>query len=151
MTFNLAIALLFTLGATAFLLQSVWHLILALEARSWPTAQGVMLSSKLAEEHDGEDVMYHARVSYRFTANGRELIGDRAYFGGFDRTTWSVFARNIVAKYPPGALVTVHYDPDRPEQAVLEPGVSGALVAILVFEIVFLAIAVWVLRDAIHA
>jgi hypothetical protein len=139
LTFDTIVALLLTLGGAAILLRSIGDLLSALEARAWPTAEGVMLASRLTEERDAEgDGLYQARVSYRFTANGQELVGHCAFFGDSGRTSWSMFARKIVAKYPAGARVTVHYDPSKPEQAVLETGVSGAIVAILVSRSCFL-------------
>jgi hypothetical protein len=47
--------------------------------------------------------------------------------------------------------VTVYYDPSDPTEAVLEPGVSGANIALIVFESVFLVFSIWCLRAAIAA
>lgn len=153
MPLNLATILvfLFAAGAAAVFLRSVWDLLGALESRSWPSAPGTVTLSRLDEQRDGEETLYRAKISYRFTVDGRELIGNRAYFGDSAQTTWSLFSRNLVARYLPGATVTVYYDPAAPDEAVLEPGISGALVALLLFEILFLAVGLWVLRLTVTA
>ncbi|HEV7768237.1 MAG TPA: hypothetical protein VGQ76_24765 [Thermoanaerobaculia bacterium] len=40
--------------------------------------------------------------------------------------------------------MTVFYNPENPRDAVLEPGVKGPLIAIIIIEIVLLALGIWV-------
>jgi len=144
------ITLMLTIGGTVFVLRSIWHLLTALESRSWPRTRGVIVASKLEDDREsGGGGMYRALVSYRFTVDGHEFVGDRACFGDSDRTSWSWAARKIVARYRPGDAVTVHYDPSKPREAVLETGISGVLMARLAFGIVFLALAISMLRGAV--
>ena len=152
LNFDTITALLLTVGATGLVLRSIWHLLSALESRSWPEARGIVMASKLQEERDSEGGrLYQARVSYRYTVDGGEFVGDRACFGDSDQMGWSLFARKIVARYRPGDAVTVYYDPSQPRKAVLEPGISGAIIATLAFQIGFLAFAILCLRGAIAA
>lgn len=148
---NTIITLLMTIGGTGFFLRSVWQLLTALESRSWSRTQGIVRMSTVQEDLDGEGILYKARVSYRFTVDGREFVGNRACFGDSDRSSWSLLARRIVARYRVGAAVTVHYDPEKPSEAVLEPGISGVLMARMALEAAFLAMAIWMLRAAVHA
>lgn len=144
MNLNTILALLLVAAGTVFVLRSVWQLLTALESRSWPKARGIVMDSKL--EEGGRK--FRAQVSYRFTVDGQEFVGNRACFGDSDKTSWSWAARGIAARYHSGQTVTVHYDPAKPSEAVLEPGISGALMARMAFEIAFLAFVIWALPSA---
>ena len=109
-----------------------------------------MLTSGVVEERDSDGHrLYQAKVAYRYAVDGQEIVGHRAFFGDSGQTSWSVFVRRIVDRYPPGSDVTVYYDPSRPEEAVIVRGVSGAIVAILAFQLVFIALATWFLRASV--
>jgi hypothetical protein len=150
LNFGTIITLAMTVSATFYVLRSVWHVLTALESRSWPTTQGMVRDSALEEDSRSTiNRAYRARVSYRFTVDGQEFAGDRAYFGDSVTTSWGGPARKIAERYRAGHAVTVHYDPSRPREAVLEPGISVSLVTILAFEILFLAMAIWMFRGAV--
>jgi Protein of unknown function (DUF3592) len=150
LNFDTILALLLVIGATVLLLRSIWHLLTGLESRSWPTTQGIVMASKLQEDREADgDRFFRASVSYRFTVGGCEFVGNRACFGDSDLTSWSWAARKIVNRYRPGDAVTVHYDPSKPREAVLEPGVSGTIMATLAFEIAFLAFAILALGGTV--
>ncbi len=96
------------------------------DSRAWPTAPGVITASSVAKSRaqggrgSGHDV-FTADVAYSYAAGGRALVGRRVRFEGV-RATHHDDAAAIVARYPVGAAVTVHYDPTDPEHATLETG-----------------------------
>ncbi len=149
LTYGTVVTLLLTIIATVLVLHTVWQFLTALESRSWARARGIVVDSRL--EESGRSRMFRARVSYRFTVDGQELTGDRACFGDSDKTSWSWAARRIVARYHSGQAVTVYYDPARPSEAVLEPGISGALMAKMVFLMIVLAFVIWMLGEVVSA
>jgi hypothetical protein len=57
------------------------------------------------------------------------------------RTSNKQKQQSIVEQYPAGSQVTVYYDPDEPEQAVLEKRVNGVFTTIMV-SAVFILIGV---------
>lgn len=132
-------SLIFPILATGFFLWTLWHLLSAIETRSWSRTRGVVISSNV----ETVSAVHRANVSYRYTVNGQEVTGNRVYFGDRIRTSWSYFAREIIAQHPAGSGVTVYYDPERPHEAVLVPGVPGGVVAMMCFSIVLLAFAIW--------
>lgn len=100
----------------------------ARDSRRWPTAEGRILSSINESFMDKT----RARIEYEYRVNDRTIRGRRVSFleqaDGPD-------SFKLVLRYAEGQAVKVHYSPDDPELAVLEPGAKPAsyvIVAILV-------------------
>lgn len=95
---------------------------------SWPTTRGVVVASDIerdvSEDHDDRrSVTYHARVTCEYTVAGTIYNCNTVSFGQYGSSNRN-HARQIVNRYPVGKTVDVHYDPEKPASAVLEPGVS---------------------------
>jgi hypothetical protein len=88
-----------------------WRLARAM-AR-WPTVKGKIASSW--SMLDGEP------FKYDYAVDGRNYVGHRVFCSAGGSSTADATAQEIAEKYPPGADVTVFYDPKRPATAVLEP------------------------------
>ena len=99
-------------------------------AKEWPTTQGTITLAKLnkTRNDDGND-MYSASVQYDYTVEGKIYNGSgiRTLDGS---TSSSSSVKKTLKKYALGKAVTVHYDPEFPNIAVLEPG-TGFLMGIL--------------------
>jgi Protein of unknown function (DUF3592) len=54
-------------------------------------------------------------IHYRYRAGGQEIEGDQIRIGGLPLTT-HVLAGGFVARYPVGACVDVHVDPNNPKK-----------------------------------
>ena len=98
-----------------------------LSSSSWPTTAGVIASSAIAM-HEGDRsafgrraTIYSAKVRYTYTVGNRPYTADRVRFGDYG-SSHDRRAQQIQARFPAGAAVQVHYDPRRPEIAVLETG-----------------------------
>jgi Protein of unknown function (DUF3592) len=79
-------------------------------------------------------------IRYRYRTGGQDFEGDRIAVGGQPMMT-RVLAGKLIARYPVGARVDVHVDPNDPKNALLEPAQQGNLAARLAFTIVFGLIA----------
>lgn len=92
----------------------------------WLPAPGIIVSSDLGVEDDGEgNTLYRADIQYTYELNGHEFQGDRVFFGAMSTSERrQVF--DLLLKYPKGTAVSVYYDPADPSQSVLEPGIHGA-------------------------
>jgi Protein of unknown function (DUF3592) len=150
MTWELAFCLLFLGVGAGSIVYSVLALVSALESRRWPEAAGVMTESRLEKSRGYEGgYTYRPVVSYRFTVEGKELVGGRACFGDRIGTNWSSPAKRILRKYPHGAQVKVRYNPRRPEDAVLEPGLNGFIVSFFLLGVAFFVFGLLGLRLAL--
>jgi hypothetical protein len=124
-----------------------WLRWLATRSESWPS-EVVSGDSGTRRQRPSERL----RVTYAFSVDGREHVGDRIAFGdalwGWTRDREHVGWR--MSRYPVGAAVTVYYDPARPERCTLTRGPDGApfgpllAVAALLFAAGWGAILGWI-------
>jgi hypothetical protein len=96
-----------------------WGLKILLDtrkSRAWPSVRGQITCSKA--HSDDDELLPDIRFSYTVddTAYEKQL----EFPGG--TTPTREFSNHYVDRFPAGATVDVHYDPQRPEQATLEPG-----------------------------
>jgi hypothetical protein len=122
---------------------SYWGWNILQDARastSWPTVQGGITSSEVTVSSDSEGAdSYSPEVTYRFQIDGQIFASSQIKFGensyGSRRK-----AQEIVNQYPVGKQVMVYYEPERPTNAVLEPGVSAGSYLVLGLGLFFTAI-----------
>ena len=101
------------------------------ESQSWPTVEGRVLSSEIevsksttrdrATGRDRLTTSYHGRVCYEYVVSGQTFASDCISYktrGGSPEQAYMV-----IAAYPVGSTVTVHYNPAKPAESVLETGV----------------------------
>ena len=106
--------------------QGIFHWLRKSHAMArWPTVPGRISSSWAVL--DGE------RIRYDYEVNGRHYVGRRVSWRvGRGTSTADATAQELAERYPPGADVTVYYDPHRPATAVLEPrNLQNAAVAMV--------------------
>ncbi len=96
----------------------------AAESASWPTAPGVVTESRVVRSagRAGGRIRHRssAHIEYAFDASGVHRTASRVGFRMGSTSEDS--AREVVARYPVGTAVTVHYSPEDPALACLEPG-----------------------------
>jgi hypothetical protein len=124
----------------------------ASRSRRWPTAQGTLLSSTVAQrsapplrrDEDDEDAppappqtLYRPQVEYRYSVGPQAFTGTSLALEELEVSS-EEHARKHAARYVPGSPVTVYYDPQNPGRAVLEPGVRAVSWALPVVGVVFL-------------
>jgi Protein of unknown function (DUF3592) len=104
-------------------------------AETWPAAPGRVLSCEVVEEEStdregGTTTWYDPVISYAYSAGGRELTGRRLRFGNY-RSSSRKKAEAAMAPYPVGARPAVRYNPERPEECVLETRKPGPIYLIM--------------------
>jgi hypothetical protein len=109
----------------------------------WPTVQGTVMHSDVVRERGTGDnrgkYHYEADVMFEFELDGQTYSSNNVSFGEYASSQAS-HAREIVRRYPEGSRVTVYYNPEDPDTAVLEPGVSWSSYILLGMGILFCAI-----------
>lgn len=96
----------------------------SLASESWPTATGSIVRSEIEKQTstsgEGADkkttVKEYPKITYQY------LIDGKAYTSGKISFLPTGNAKQVVSRYPVGKSVSVSYNPDKPEQAVLIPG-----------------------------
>ncbi len=99
-------------------------------AKSWPTAQGRIIQSRVSEARTSTGNIRIARLCLEL--DYLYLVGETAYEGHRLNAGWRCFAsderiRQLLEKYPSGKAVRVYYNPDNPKQSMLEPGLDWSI------------------------
>jgi hypothetical protein len=103
-----------------------WYLSLASSA--WPSTSGtVIVSDVQANSAAKGGEFYRVRVEYRYEVGGNEFVGNCLFFGDWVEVPMSFMARRYTDRYRQGSKITVFYDPRKPWNAVVEPGVHGLI------------------------
>ncbi len=108
-----------------------WNIRRQLQASRFPTAPGVIQESKVTVQSSGDGDCYKAALKYAYWVDGVEYHGDRLRFG--DMMSSREYAEATVRSLAKGKELTVYYDPAAPSQAVLETGLEGGGLFILMF------------------
>ena len=140
-----AVFILGFIGAGIFLIyRSVQSRKKAQASQGWPSTAGLINESRVAHsthtDTDGDSSdSYTPYIEYTYQVGGQTYTGRDLTFGFTQGYGNEAKAQSVLAKYPPGAQVSVYYDPTDPRQAVLERQAGGYGVG-LVLGIVFLVI-----------
>ena len=108
------------LAAAIIALRSGWNgLRLALTSKDWMAAPGIVVQSEVIAIPGREETSYFPDVQFEYVVNDHRYTADTVRFGEYTSLSQRR-AEAIVSRYPPGSRVTVYYNPENPETAVLE-------------------------------
>ena len=93
-------------------------------SETWPIASGQVLSCQVIEEESsdregGTTTWYNPVLAYSYSVAGRDIQGSRLRFGNV-RSSSRKKAEAALAAYPAGGTVSVRYNPEKPDECVLE-------------------------------
>jgi hypothetical protein len=88
-------------------------------SRDWQPATGQVFSSRVVSRRssDNDSNTYSPEVAYTYSVMGQQYRSNQIFVGS-PVGGWG--ARKTVNRYPAGSTVQVYFDPQHPEQAVLE-------------------------------
>jgi hypothetical protein len=97
-------------------------------ALTWPVIPGAVLRTDVVRHEDTDSdgiasVSFEPLVEYQYSLMGQAYTGKRIAFGA-NRYNYKK-ALEIVSRYPVGEQVNVHYNPEKPREAVLETTAAG--------------------------
>jgi uncharacterized protein DUF3592 len=97
----------------------LWHLKKCISLFSWNETEGIILESKIVPGTGAKGSSARPKILYEFEVNGQKHISDQVSEDNF--TSGILFAiESVINRYPFGRKVKVFYNPDHPEQSVLE-------------------------------
>lgn len=142
------IALLVTVP---FVLLALFLLVIGLRGRrkarasqNWPRTMGRVLAAyveprRSSNSSGSSSTSYYPVVLYEYNADGQPLQSRRISFGMEVGTGWAGPAEKKIANYAPGSMVEVYYNPENPQEAVLE---TSAPASKWLFLVVFIILAI---------
>jgi hypothetical protein len=114
----------------------------------WPRVQGQVTRAWIhAFRDNNQNPQFMARVKFAYEVQGRRYDSERIAWGGRASNATATEAQTVVDRYPTGSPVPVHYNPQKPKEAVLEPAETGGLsmltwtwVGLAVIGVIFIAV-----------
>lgn len=94
------------------------------KSRSWAQIQGVISESTWAPARSRHESGF-AQIAYKYSIDGQSYEGSNILPGKNEYSDPE--QREKLRQYPVGAIVTVFYDPNHPQDSCLEPGVVTSL------------------------
>jgi len=85
--------------------------------RRLPTVPGTVIKSEISRVDDG---YFEPEIRYRFEIGGRIYESDKFFHGQNAVSYGSETAQKKIAPYPVGENVQIHYNPENPEESVVE-------------------------------
>jgi len=104
-------------------------------AESWPSAMGRISSCTVAEEESTDreghtTTWYRPVVDYGYSVGGQEFRSSRLRFGNY-RSSSRKKAEAMLTPYSAGATPPVRYNPERPDECVLETTKPGPIYLVM--------------------
>ncbi|HUG91196.1 MAG TPA: DUF3592 domain-containing protein [Planctomycetaceae bacterium] len=99
-------------------IQPLWGV---LSAGDWVETPCTVVSSEVVGDGDA----FRVRIVYRYTFAGRPFTGERYHFMGDFSSSGRAGKQQVVDRYPPGLRTVCYVDPDDPQQAVLNRGLTS--------------------------
>lgn len=117
---------------TPFVLGGVWLLVYGLRQRQrasaaeqWPAVEGRLLSADVGRHSSrskyGLNVWYVPEIEYEYSVGGVRFTSRRISFGSPSFNTREG-AESVLRQFGTVGAVPVHYDPNKPKDAVLAAG-----------------------------
>ncbi len=104
-------------------------------AETWPSAVATVHSAAVVEEESTDreghsSTWYNPVVAYSYSVAGRSFESKRLRFGNYRRASRAK-AEAMLAPYRAGGSAQVRYNPDAPEECVLETAKPGPIYAVM--------------------
>jgi hypothetical protein len=124
--------LLFLIIGVGLLGGALYNWRAARRTAKWPTVTGRVLDCTLEEDSSGDGTNYLVKLTYAYTVDGRQFEARELSvdYGGSGRRHCHEL---ILTKLRSARTVQVHYDPARPEHAVLSTVVTRITVVLFLF------------------
>ena len=100
-------------------------------AKRWPTASGRVVGTQIDVRSFSRGISYGAIIAYEYDIAGVRYRSNRYSLSGPHYFSFEGRTKRLLARFPAGTPVTVHYDPAKPGEGVI------ALIAPAVFTMWF--------------
>lgn len=100
---------------------------------------GVIVESSFTEGTDSDgDRVFHVTIEFEYEYDGELYRSDRKQPGeGFSSEDTRAEANSVLESYPEGETVTVHVDPEQPDEGFLEASIPRVTYFFIGFGVLF--------------
>ncbi|MEM7782495.1 MAG: DUF3592 domain-containing protein, partial [Planctomycetota bacterium] len=123
--------------------RNMWNQI---RTRSFESVPGIILSSEVESHYDSDSgTNYRPKIKYEYVVNNQKLVNDSIRYG--ETSSNDSYAKEFNDPHPFGSETPVFFDPQNPSDSVLETGIQGSDLFLLMFLTPFNIIMVggWIL------
>lgn len=116
-------SLIFLAAGMGGLCLLIYSVFVGHQSSAWPTTASRILRSEMAwsQTSSSSKSNPYALIRYSYSVNGREYENDRISFDNVSKSR--EVTELLVAQYPAGTEASVYYQPNSPENSVLQPGI----------------------------
>ncbi len=120
-------ALIFGMAGAALLYTYFQQRGEARASAGWPATEGKIIHTEVRASSSGDSLntVYYPQIRYEYSVLGQTYTGSQITFGGTPAKNTLREAKKALAAYPYGASVTVYYNPENPQDAVLKRTLRG--------------------------
>jgi hypothetical protein len=120
----IAVFSFFLLLLLAWFIYSAIGIIKAIETKSWPTTNGIVLSSEVKRGNNSKgSPKFEPVINYTYEIGSEEHSSNK-YSSTIARGS-SMWAKEIIVQYPDNSEIEVFYNPKNPKESVLDPGLQS--------------------------
>lgn len=140
-------------GISLFLYGMVW-VVIAIESKSWATETGRIIFSDVVKKKNSTidgifQAKYQPAIGFSYSIDGIDYFSDRMKIIYNYSTNCSRSAYKKIKKYPRNQVVTVYYSINRPNEAVLEPGITYEIVGLVVLGLAITVVSTLIANEFI--
>ncbi len=112
-------------------------------SQNWSSTMGRITKSYMRNEvsYESGNTLYYPEVEYEYEFFGIFYTGHQINFGGSSGNSSRGISQKTLAQYPLDKNVKVYYDPNNPEEAVLERKMGMGGTVFLIVGILFILVA----------
>src|SRR3989344_4223740 len=119
-----------------FFITGIINIVRGFSSKNWPSVQGKIISSDIQIHRNiRQGSNYSSAILFEYFINGTRYFSNRVSFGGTSSKLISI--QRVLVKYPIGTGVLVYYNPQKPQIAVIEPGVTFSTIIFTLVGIIF--------------
>lgn len=142
--------LVFVITGAVILFFGIRQIQQANASLTWPSVPGVVTVSELGKHISNDDndstssttsTTYSADITYDYLVDDVSYVSSAIQFGQVSSSDPAV-ARTVLKQYEVGKAVNVYYNPEKPSQSVLEPGLQGGTWFLPIFGSLFLVVGI---------
>jgi hypothetical protein len=96
------------------------------KSKTWTPVPGTIVSSTMEKSSSRSGPIFTPDVKYEYAVGDELMVGNLIKFGGVD-DTFDDNVEKYLIKYKKGKKVVVYYNPNHPQESVLEPGINTSM------------------------
>jgi hypothetical protein len=147
---NLVFSIMLTCAGSIGLFYATYDMVRAWRSRRWPTGEAIVISIAVHERRGIRGRRrFEPTIDFRYTFEGREYHGHRIAFGDVSSSDKKEID-DIADRFHTGTAWRVSVCKNRPELAILHPGIHGKMWVTLCFFLVYTTCSVMLMVDSIQ-